>query len=161
LNQQLNTKKSHLEKMKNAIFKLTDSDHWLNNVKSFLLFSGAILVCSMQKSHAQQVHWKAPEWTDTLKAPFFVTGTTIEKGKLLFDKICSVCHGFAGKGDGIAGINLNPRPQDVTSALVQDQTDGAIFWKITTGKPPMAAYKTVLTSEQRWQLVSYIRKLKR
>jgi len=44
---------------------------------------------------------------------------------------------------------------------VQNQSDGAIYWKITNGNPPMASYKETLTEEQRWQLVNYIRELKR
>ena len=37
--------------------------------------------------------------------------------------------------------------------------DGAIFWKITNGRPPMASYKLALKDSQRWQLVNYIREL--
>lgn len=70
------------------------------------------------------------------------------------------CHGTKGKGDGLAGINLKPRPQDLMSAAVQGQSDGAIFWKINEGRAPMASYKTTFTSEQIWQLVNYLRKLK-
>ena len=54
---------------------------------------------------------------------------------------------------------LNPKPADHTSAKVQSQTDGAIFYKITTGRLPMAPYKDVLNDTQRWQLVNYIRTL--
>ena len=52
-----------------------------------------------------------------------------------------MCHGTSGKGDGPAGVNLDPKPKDHTSPVVQNQSDGALFWKITTGKLPMASYE--------------------
>ena len=131
--------------------------------KLFLIatvFIAPIFFSSMQNSTQQKPGWKAPAWSDTLKSSFVNNTITSEKGKALFLKTCVPCHGNEGKGDGVAGVCLNPRPQDLTSAAVQKQTNGAIFWKITTGKSPMASYKTTLTDEQRWQLVSYIRKLK-
>ncbi|MGH2575418.1 MAG: c-type cytochrome [Ignavibacteria bacterium] len=36
----------------------------------------------------------------------------IEKGKTQFAALCSGCHGMEGKGDGPAGILLNPKPRN-------------------------------------------------
>ena len=87
--------------------------------------------------------------------------TELLKGKKLYNQMCAVCHGAKGKGDGVAGAALNPKPTNFTSASVQAQTDGAIFWKITEGRSPMASYKTILKEEQRWQLVNYLRTFKK
>ena len=38
---------------------------------------------------------------------------------------------------------------------VQTQTDGALYWMITTGRSPMPSYKAALTDNQRWELVNY------
>jgi mono/diheme cytochrome c family protein len=59
----------------------------------------------------------------------------------------------------MAGMALKPRPADFSKDIIQNQTDGAIYWKLTEGKAPMAAYKETLTKEQRWQLVNFIRSL--
>jgi len=72
---------------------------------------------------------------------------------------CVPCHGNKGKGDGVAAAALKPKPADHSSQKVQSQTDGAIFYKITTGRLPMAPYKDILNTTQRWQLVNYIRTL--
>lgn len=109
----------------------------------------------------QGVNWKAPSSADALKNPYKGNAAETAKGKTLYTQMCVICHGKGGKGDGPAGIALNPRPADHTSARVQDQSDGALFWKMTNGNPPMAAYKDVLTEEQRWDLVNYIRTLKK
>ena len=39
------------------------------------------------------------------------------------------------------------------------QTDGAIFWKLTEGKTPMPAWGETLSEEQRWSVVNYVRTL--
>lgn len=124
-----------------------------------MLLSVFILLSSMQKISQQQT-WKAPNWADTLKPSVMNKVVAAHKGKVLFEKNCSLCHGNAGKGDGIGGINLKPRPKDLTSEIVQSQSDGAIYWKITTGNAPMASYRETLKDAERWQLVIYIRKLK-
>ena len=37
-----------------------------------------------------------------------------QPGRALYLKYCSACHGPAGKGDGVAGALMQPRPADLT-----------------------------------------------
>lgn len=106
-----------------------------------------------------QTTWTAPAAANNYKNPYKGNPNATAAGKTLFKQFCAICHGDKGKGDGLAGINLKPRPANFTKDAVQSQTDGAIFWKMTEGRAPMASYKTVLTEQQRWQLVNYIREL--
>lgn len=103
--------------------------------------------------------WVAPESASAVVDPLKGDATATAAGKLLYTKYCVVCHGNAGKGDGIAAAGLQIPPADHSSVKVQSQTDGAIFWKITTGRGAMASYKITLTETQRWQLVNFIRTL--
>lgn len=105
--------------------------------------------------------WKAPATAKSLTNPLKNNPKATDEGKKLYTNMCVVCHGNKGRGDGIAGMTLKPRPTNLTQAFVQDQVDGEIFWKITEGRAPMASYKELLTEEQRWQLVNYIRVLKK
>ncbi len=105
--------------------------------------------------------WVAPASADKIKNPLADNAKAWKRGKKTYDAMCAICHGTKGKGDGIAGMALKPRPADLTSKDVQSQSDGAIYWKLTTGKPPMASYKALLKDKQRWELVNYIRKLKK
>mgnify|MGYP003109959153 FL=1 len=73
--------------------------------------------------------------------------------------LCFVCHGPKGKGDGMGGAGLTPKPTDLTTEEFQSQSDGAIFWKITEGRAPMASYKTSIPEKKRWELVNYLRTL--
>ncbi|NOY51036.1 MAG: cytochrome c [Chlorobi bacterium] len=109
----------------------------------------------------QAGQWVAPEDASKVTNPYAGDEQVTKDGETLFTQLCLVCHGKKGKGDGIGGMSLNPRPSNFTKSAVQDQSDGALYWKITTGRPPMAAYETVLNDKQRWSLVNYIRKFKK
>ncbi len=104
--------------------------------------------------------WKAPAEADSLVNPFADDDKAAKQGETIFQSLCAICHGPAGKGDGVAGMALNPRPANLTSEKVQSQSDGAIFWKITNGNAPMPTYRETHSDSQRWQLVKYIRTLK-
>jgi mono/diheme cytochrome c family protein len=104
--------------------------------------------------------WVAPPEAKKLVNPLKGNTASIEAGQKIFKQQCSMCHGTKGKGDGMAGMSLNPHPANLTSEKVQQQTDGEIFWKISTGRNSMPSYKNILSEEQRWQVVNYIRTLK-
>ena len=108
-----------------------------------------------------QTAWVAPSEADELKNPFANNEDAIKKGKKLYAQNCTICHGDKGKGDGMAGAALKPKAADFTSASIKAESDGAMFWKMSEGRSPMAAYKGMLSEEQRWQLVSYIRTLQK
>jgi len=80
-------------------------------------------------------------------------------GENIFNNRCETCHGLSGKGNGLFAFGLNPKPANLTSIIVQKQSDGAIFWKISNGNAPMPAFKYSLSKQQRWGVVNYIREL--
>jgi len=55
-------------------------------------------------------------------------------------------------------VALNPKPADWTSKRVQDDTDGELFWKITTGRGAMPRVAAA-ARERPLALVQYIRSL--
>jgi len=124
---------------------------------TFLLFGSLLLTTSV----AQSNNWKAPVSAKKIKNPLAKVVSASKKGKLLFKTNCVVCHGDKGKGNGVAAVALNPKPADLSSDRVKKETDGEIFWKITNGKAAMPAWKGTLKTEQRWQLVNYIRTLQK
>lgn len=82
-------------------------------------------------------------------------------GAQVFKANCQACHGPQGYGDGPAGAALNPRPKNLAE-LQALAGDDYLFWRISTGKDgtSMIAWKGVLTNEQIWQAVAFIRTLK-
>ncbi|MDP4176362.1 MAG: cytochrome c [Bacteroidota bacterium] len=104
-------------------------------------------------------NWVAPESADKLKNPLKGNAKATKEGKSLYTTYCVSCHGNKGEGNGVASASLTPKPKNLTAKQVKDQTDGAIYWKITTGKPPMISWQSTLSDKQRWSLVNYIRAL--
>ncbi len=110
---------------------------------------------------AQSSRWNVPESAKALKSPYNLKDPKlIAEGKKIYFQYCNICHGDKGKGDGAAGLALNPKPANFTTAAFQSQSDGVIFWKITHGNPPMASYESVLSEKQRWAVVAFLRTLK-
>jgi cytochrome c len=103
--------------------------------------------------------WIAPNEANNAINPLKGNSSSILEGKKIFTQMCNVCHGDKGKGDGIAAAGLTPHPANFTVERICGETDGAIYWKMTTGKAPMASYKEILSDEKRWGLVNYIRQL--
>jgi len=120
-----------------------------------------LMIAFSRNMQAQKSSWLAPKNADAIENPLKGNTDAIKKAKKLYVSMCVICHGNKGKGDGIAGAALSPKPANFTSKKVQAQTDGALFWKLTNGNAPMAAYKDILSEEQRWQLVNYIRTFKK
>lgn len=127
-----------------------------------LLLFGTMTIATLTMSTALVGgDWKAPAEADKLTNPLKGNAVSVDAGKKTFQQMCAICHGNKGKGDGVAGMGLNPRPTDFSKADIQAQSDGAIYWKMTEGRAPMAAYKEILKENQRWELVNYIRTLKK
>lgn len=124
-----------------------------------IIATGTLFVLSAGLKQQTNTAWVAPKEADAILNPLKSNADATAKGKLLYAQYCTVCHGEKGKGDGIGGMTLVPKPANHTTAKFQAQTDGAIFWKLTNGRPPMASYKVALKDEQRWQLVDYMRTL--
>jgi mono/diheme cytochrome c family protein len=114
---------------------------------------------SPQITLAQNNSWEAPEEAQQLENPLEQSERVLNAGKQIYAQLCSVCHGKAGAGDGVTAAALNPKPADLTSEAVQEQTDGAIYWKMWEGRPPMPGFKSQLSEQQAWAVVHYIRSL--
>jgi len=85
----------------------------------------------------------------------------VAPGASIFKLNCEACHGPEGHGDGPAANSLDPHPVDLVE-LSTTAADDYLFWKISTGSPgtSMAAWSNILTDEQIWQLITFIRSLK-
>ncbi len=107
-----------------------------------------------------QTPWTAPASEKSKKSPIESSKKVAEQGEKVAKVNCVSCHGSKGKGDGAAAVALNPKPADWTSKRVQDESDGELFWKISTGRGAMPSWKH-LPEKDRWALIQYIRTLKK
>ena len=125
--------------------------------KSFLAMA---MIFLFQNAFAQKpTVWVVPAKYIDLKNPTKPDSATLKNAKANYIKYCAPCHGVSGKGDGPANASLNPNPANHTSILMLNETDGALWYKITTGRNPMPENKSIMTETERWELVTHIRTL--
>ena len=82
-------------------------------------------------------------------------------GEEIFKTHCASCHGPVGHGDGPAGESLDPKPRNL-AVFASRVGDDYLYWRINTGVDgtAMVPWKGILTDEQIWQVITFIRVLK-
>lgn len=100
-----------------------------------------------------------PEEAEAVTNPVPATEASIAAGAQVFQANCAACHGEQGHGDGPASAALEPKPANLGADHVQANSDGALFWIITHGRTgtAMPPWESVLSEEQRWEVVNFIR----
>ena len=93
-----------------------------------------------------------------LKNPVEPTGKSLARGKMLFEIYCVVCHGGNAKGGGPVAKKFMP-PPDLTLVFFKQRSDGFIFSTIKDGGVIMPPYGKDMTTDERWDLVNYLRRL--
>ncbi|MCK5693401.1 MAG: cytochrome c, partial [Bacteroidales bacterium] len=97
--------------------------------------------------------WIVPDEEATLANPSEYTLDNVKMGKAIYIKNCKSCHGDPGKNNPLA---LVPSPVDIASEKMQINSEGALFYKITTGLGLMPPFASTLSVNDRWQLVNFI-----
>ncbi|MDP1726398.1 MAG: cytochrome c [Bacteroidota bacterium] len=105
--------------------------------------------------------WNVPEAAKLKKNPYPSEEFSLDRGKKSYKLDCIRCHGAGGKGDGTSSGKLEKTVADLSSDLVQNQSDGELYWKISEGRKPMPIAKRTLTDDQRWDIINYIRTFKK
>jgi mono/diheme cytochrome c family protein len=106
-------------------------------------------------------------YRDLLKAavarnPIPRSRQSIERGAHLFHQYCEACHGAGGSGDGPAAASLPARPEDLARIAPPPYfPDGVVAYRIANGDGVMPAWKTVLSTDDMWDLINFIRSLHR
>jgi mono/diheme cytochrome c family protein len=117
--------------------------------KAYLIL---ILASVALKLSAQ--NWEVPEDKLARVSSFKFSAETAKKGEAVFMKNCTSCHGIPTKGNF---VKLVPPPGDPATDKFQKQTDGALFYKITTGRGAMPQFRDIVPEEDRWNVISYFR----
>jgi mono/diheme cytochrome c family protein len=109
---------------------------------------------SQNIGYQQDPAWHAPAEFASRPNPLALKSQAVGGGKKLFARNCVQCHGEDGSG------LVKKHSADLQLSVVQNQSDGMLFWKITNGNPDrgMPSFSK-LPELQRWQLVLYLRTL--
>lgn len=101
---------------------------------------------------------RGPDGKVLARVPLPVTRELLERGRSRFDVSCAVCHGHLGDGVSLVARNMALRPPPSLLARA-GMPDGWYFQVMSEGFGLMPSYASVLTPEDRWAIVGYLRAL--
>ena len=116
------------------------------------LLTGIILMTFSSLIFCQE--WVVPADRANRLSTFPFNDENRESGEKIYTVNCMSCHGTPGKGNY---IDLVPSPGDPATDKIQRNRDGEIFYKIFSGRGQMPSFRSVLTTNEIWYVVSFIR----
>ena len=128
---------------------MTASSRWAG----FAFLAIAVATTAQNSNYKQDQKWSAPPDAAAKTNPVPSSPEAIAGGKKIYLRSCAECHNEDGSGlDNAANLTL---------PVVQKESDGELFWKITNGnvRRGMPAFSRI-PEPQRWQIVSFIKTLK-
>ena len=136
-----------------------------------LLLAGSLLLVSgcrvnkpsgIESEMAKEVKHKITVGGKDDVNPIAATEENIGDGREHFGHHCGICHGLDGQATGVPFADkMSPPVPSLTSKDVQDYADGQLKWIIANGINPsgMPAWKGILSDEEMWKVVDYLRHL--
>jgi mono/diheme cytochrome c family protein len=141
-----------------------------HGVRLFAVMMAAAALCGCKAKPAGKLETTAMEdakrWVTVgdkhVANPLAPTAVNIAEGKESFSHYCVACHGMDGQNTGVPFAEaMSPAVPSLASRQVQAYTDGQLHWIIEYGLRPsgMPASRGILTDEEIWSAVVYIRHL--
>lgn len=121
---------------------------------------------AMEDRHLYYGLQESDEWV--VDFPFEITAENMKRGRDGYEVYCAPCHGYSGGGDGMVAKRADelaegtwtPPPTYHSDRLIQMPV-GQIFQVITYGVRNMPAYGPQIPTEDRWDIIAYVRALQR
>ena len=102
------------------------------------------------ESSASFTSWVAP------------TEKNVGEGDVLYQRYCWQCHGKSGKNDGSifkSGKIPGPSWSGFQDEYIKNLPEGKIYHTITHGKGLMGSHASMLSPDERWKVIHYVKKL--
>lgn len=115
-----------------------------------IIISTLLLAVSLG-SYSQTGEWLVSAEDAGKKNPVEINPRNISVGKSIYINSCAACHGAKADGKGLLAS------ADLISDTVQTQTDGTIFYKIRSGRNKMPPFKGILSDNELWSVINYLR----
>jgi len=100
---------------------------------------------------------------ELIKNPYPITDIGLEKGKELYTIFCATCHGDKGDGAGyLVRDDGGKYPVQPANFLLEEHlnaSNGRYYHAIMHGKNLMGSYADKINTEERWQVIHWIRAL--
>ena len=121
------------------------------------MISRFILIAFLGLSSATlcaQTPWEVPADRNIKLSQTEFADQNRNTGKDLYMTNCKSCHGEPGKNNA---IRLVPQPPDPATLQLQQNSDGALQFKISEGRGPMPSFKNILSSADIWNIIAFVR----
>jgi hypothetical protein len=93
---------------------------------------------------------------------FNCTEETFQRGKVLYEIHCVMCHGANGNGQGVlvqkGAYGGVPAYNTLKNPDGSYMPAGKMFHSLTWGKNSMGSYASQMTQRERWEVICYIQK---
>ncbi len=93
--------------------------------------------------------------------PFKVTKEVLDRGESRFNITCLPCHGKLGDGKGMIALRGFRHPPTYHQDRLRNAPTSHFYDVMTNGFGAMPSYAEVVTPEDRWKIIAYIRALQK
>ena len=123
-------------------------------VFTIVIIASMALAIHAQSSKPVGEKWQAPPEAAAKPNPESRNSAASAVGRKRYMRLCVTCHEEDGNGQAKSAADLR-------CPVVQNLSDGALFWKLTNGNRTkgMPTFET-LPENERWDLVVFLRTLK-
>jgi mono/diheme cytochrome c family protein len=108
--------------------------------------------CSFS-SFSQTLNWVVTSEQSAKANPLKIEPKNIALGRNIFKRTCVACHGEKADGKGLI-LSANLVDEKFTK-----QSDGAAFFKISSGRDKMPPFSAMLKEDEIWSVINYLRVL--
>ena len=142
---------------------------WLSMAVAILVFFVSGCSASQKPSKLETALANAakdvvvPLEAKNLKNPSPATDANVEGGKQIYLQQCALCHAADGHAETKLGLAMYPPAMDLNSPHVQRWSDAELFWITQNGVrlTGMPAWKTIVSEEDTWKVVDFMRALRK
>ncbi len=100
-----------------------------------------------------------PDGGQLTELPIELTTELLLRGQERYGIYCAVCHGYDGRGDGVAVQRGFPQPASFHEQRLLDASVGYVFGAATNGFGRMYGYASRIPPEDRWAISAYVKAL--
>ena len=102
---------------------------------------------------------QGPDGSQLSELPIDLSVDLLLRGQERYGIYCAVCHGYDGRGDGVAVQRGFPQPASFQEQRLLDASVGYVFGAVTNGFGRMYPYASRIPAEDRWAIAAYVKAL--
>lgn len=113
----------------------------------------AVFIALSLINTAQTTPWQVTAEHADKTNPLKIEPKNLALGRNIFKRSCVACHGEKADGKGLI------LSTSLIDSAFQKQSDGVVYFKITTGRDKMPPFAAMLKEDEIWSVINYLRVL--